>query len=182
MIPKSTLSVKIQTNGDEITINVPGSVQTSISKSDHRYVETNYQNHLLSEIVQSFAVGDVCLIGAKGSGKSILISQIAHLLNQNIEPMVLYQDMTARDFVQQRTTTPTGDTVWRDSPLIRAAKTGSIAVLDGIHRIHSSVISILHRFEISFHSRTLSVFGLFFLIHFSDSFTIGKFNFMTAHA
>lgn len=59
--------------------------------------------------------------------------------------MVLYQDMTARDFVQQRTTKINGDTIWRDSPLVRAAKNGHIAVLDGIHRIHNSTISILHR-------------------------------------
>lgn len=126
---------------------MPGGHRTSKSEFGHRFIETKYQNYLLSEIIQSYAVGDICLIGGKGSGKSILISQIAQLLNQNIEPMVLYQDMTARDFVQQRTTTPTGDTVWRDSPLIRAAKSGCIAVLDGIHRIHSSTISVLHRQE-----------------------------------
>lgn len=124
---------------------MPGGIQTSPTELEHQYVETNYQNYLLSEIIQSYAIGDICLVGARGSGKSILISQIASELNQSIEPMVLYQDMTARDFVQQRTTTPTGDTVWRDSPLIRAAKKGTIAVLDGIHRIHSSTISILHR-------------------------------------
>lgn len=95
--------------------------------------------------MQSYAVGDICLIGPRGSGKSILIAEIARLLHQSIEPMVLYQDMTARDFVQQRTTTPVGDTIWRDSPLIRAAKSGSIAVFDGIHRIHSSTISFLDR-------------------------------------
>lgn len=59
--------------------------------------------------------------------------------------MVLYQDMTARDFVQQRTTKINGDTIWRDSPLVRAARNGHIAVLDGVHRIHNSTISILHR-------------------------------------
>lgn len=116
-----------------------------MSDFGHQFIETHYQNTLLSEIIQSYAVGDVCLIGAKGSGKSILVTQIAKLLNQTIEPMVLYQDMTARDFVQQRTTTANGDTIWRDSPLIRAAKNGTIAILDGIHRIHSSTISVLHR-------------------------------------
>lgn len=135
----------IESNGDNVLLNVPGGHQTTIAEFGHRFIETNYQNYLLSELIQSYAVGDICLIGAKGSGKSILISQIAHQMNQHIEPMVLYQDMTARDFVQQRTTTPTGDTVWRDSPLIRAAKNGTIAVLDGIHRIHSSTISVLHR-------------------------------------
>lgn len=83
--------------------------------------------------------------GPKGSGKSALISELANRLNQTIDPMVLYQDMTARDLIQQRTTKINGDTVWRDSVLVRAARAGHIAVLDGIHRIHSSTISVLHR-------------------------------------
>ena len=44
--------------------------------------------------------------------------------------------MTARDLLQQRTTTPTGDTVWRLSPLVEAAMQGKMAVLDGLHRVH----------------------------------------------
>lgn len=95
--------------------------------------------------MSSYAIHDVCLIGPRGSGKSILVSEIARALNQRCETMVLFQDMTARDFVQQRTTTASGDTVWRDSPLISAAKNGSIAILDGMHRIHSGTISVLHR-------------------------------------
>lgn len=75
-----------------------------------------------------------------------MVFELARLLNQTIEPMVLYQDMTARDLVQQRTTKINGDTIWRDSGLVRAAKNGNICVLDGIHRIHNSTISILHRF------------------------------------
>lgn len=132
-------------NGAEFQIQVQGGRKTVKSNFGERFIETNYHNFLLSEIIQSYAVGDLCLIGPRGSGKSMLITQIAKLLKQNIEPMVLYQDMTARDFVQQRTTTAIGDTVWRDSPLIRAAKIGSIAILDGIHRIHSSTVSVLHR-------------------------------------
>lgn len=139
-------AVTIECNKNEIEIQVPGGRKSIAVESGERFIENNYHNYLLSEIIQSLAVGDVCLIGPRGSGKSMLINQIAKLLTQSIEPMVLYQDMTARDFVQQRTTTITGDTVWRDSPLIRAAKSGSIAILDGIHRIHSSTISILHRF------------------------------------
>lgn len=84
-------------------------------------------------------------IGSKGSGKSAIVQELARRLDQTIDPMVLYQDMTARDLVQQRTTRINGDTVWRDSVLVRAARAGHIAVLDGIHRIHSSTISVLHR-------------------------------------
>lgn len=74
-----------------------------------------------------------------------MVAQLANLLNQTIEPMVLYQDMTARDLIQQRTTKLNGDTIWRDSSLVRAARNGHIAVLDGINRIHNSTIAILHR-------------------------------------
>lgn len=53
--------------------------------------------------------------------------------------------MTSRDLIQQRSTKPNGDTVWKDSPLITAALTGKIAILDGIHRVHSSTLAVLYR-------------------------------------
>lgn len=90
------VTVTIDSNGKHVTIEVPGGHQASTTDFGHQFIETNYQNYLLSEIIQSYAVGDICLIGARGSGKSMLVSQIAHYLNQSIEPMVLYQDMTAR--------------------------------------------------------------------------------------
>lgn len=122
-----------------------GAGTSSNYNGQRKFVETNYHNNLLAEMVQSYAISDVCLVGPRGSGKSMLVSEIARLLQMTCEPMVLYQDMTTRDFLQQRTTTASGNTVWRDSALVRAAKSGSIAILDGIHRIHSSTISILHR-------------------------------------
>lgn len=135
---------------DSNVISIPirsggGAGMPSNYNGQRKFVETNYHNNLLAEIVQSYAISDVCLLGPRGNGKSMLVSEIARLLQMTCEPMVLYQDMTTRDFLQQRTTTALGDTVWRDSALVRAAKSGSIAILDGIHRIHSSTISILHR-------------------------------------
>lgn len=131
------ISLQIHIGNDDFTSNNNG--------SQRLFVETNYHNSLLAELIQSYAIGDVCLIGSRGSGKSMLVSEIARLLRKTCEPMVLYQDMTTRDFLQQRTTTASGNTVWHDSPLVRAAKNGSIAILDGIHRIHGSTLSIVHR-------------------------------------
>ena len=54
--------------------------------------------------------------------------------------------MTSRDLLQQRTTLPSGDTIWRPSPLIVAATEGHIALLDGIHRINPGTLSVLQRF------------------------------------
>jgi hypothetical protein len=53
--------------------------------------------------------------------------------------------MTARDLLQQRTTTPEGDTVWRVAPLVEAALEGRLAVLDGLHRAHKSSLAVLQR-------------------------------------
>lgn len=142
----TVISIPIQNGTDAAILND----QTLKCSGQRKFIETNYHNHLLAEIVQSYAVADVCLVGPRGSGKSMLVSEIARLLHMTCEPMVLYQDMTTRDFLQQRTTTTSGNTVWRDSALVRAAKNGSIAILDGIHRIHSSTISILHRWHFSF--------------------------------
>lgn len=67
------------------------------------------------------------------------------MLGYNTEPVVLYQDMTSRDLLQQRTTYSNGDTGWRLTPLITAALNGHMAVLDGIHRLDPSTIATLKR-------------------------------------
>lgn len=113
--------------------------------SKEAFIETGYQKRLLQDLLYSFEFSDFCLVGTRGCGKSILISQLADMLGKRIEHIVLYQDMTSRDLIQQRATLDNGDTVWRFSPLINAAIDGKIAVLDGIHRIHPSTFTVLHR-------------------------------------
>lgn len=109
------------------------------------YVETNYQNEVLQNLLQTVAVGDLCLVGSSGSGKTMLVNKMGEILQREIENIVLYEDMTSRDLLQQRDTLNNGDTIWRFSPLVEAAVEGKIAVLDGITRIHSSTLSVLHR-------------------------------------
>uniref|UniRef100_A0AAG5DY10 von Willebrand factor A domain-containing protein 8 n=1 Tax=Anopheles atroparvus TaxID=41427 RepID=A0AAG5DY10_ANOAO len=120
------------------------------------YVPTGYQSGLLADLLQTVAVGDVCLIGPKGCGKTILAEQLcAALGGQRMETMVLYQDMTARDLLQKRTTRLNGDTVWQDSPLLLAALHGHAIVLDGVHRLHHSTLALLHRLV---HDRELQLY------------------------
>lgn len=109
------------------------------------YIPSNYQDCLIEEMLQSNTVGDFCLVGPKGCGKSILVAKMAEILGKECESIVLYQDMTSRDLIQQRTTLDNGDTIWNSSPLVNAAIAGKIAILDGIHRIHPSTLSVLHR-------------------------------------
>ncbi|XP_032686011.1 von Willebrand factor A domain-containing protein 8 [Odontomachus brunneus] len=140
------LEIGIKRANAETCFHVPcGVSQTLNSASNDAYIETNYQNNLLASMLESHLTSDFCLIGPKGCGKSTTVQRLADLLGYQVEPIVLYQDMTSRDLIQQRTTSPNGDTVWRDSPLVDAALHGKLAVLDGINRIHSSTLAVLHR-------------------------------------
>lgn len=87
---------------------------------------------------------DFCIIGPKGCGKSATVFRLANLLNYDVESVVLYQDITSRDLVQQRTTLANGDTVWNNSPLIQAALDGKLAILEGIDQVHPSTLSVIH--------------------------------------
>ncbi|XP_054728562.1 von Willebrand factor A domain-containing protein 8 [Anastrepha obliqua] len=136
-----TLQFKI----DNVSISVPGGQRLASPQKVAQFVDLDHQRNVLAAMVQSIAVGDICLIGQKGVGKITLTNHLMHLLNQSVETMILYEDMTSRDLIQQRITSSEGDTIWRDSPLVRAAKYGSVAVLNGIHRLHKSTIVALQR-------------------------------------
>ncbi|KAJ9594056.1 hypothetical protein L9F63_014533, partial [Diploptera punctata] len=144
LIPKEeTAQVSVKYNGQQGSFSVCGFNDRVSSPID--FVQTPYQEQLLVQLLQSHLVGDFCLIGSRGCGKSATINRLAALLNYQIEPIVLYQDISFRDLIQQRTTLPNGDTIWQNSPLVTAALEGKMAVLDGIHRIHPSTLAVIHR-------------------------------------
>uniref|UniRef100_A0A2M3ZH50 von Willebrand factor A domain-containing protein 8 n=1 Tax=Anopheles braziliensis TaxID=58242 RepID=A0A2M3ZH50_9DIPT len=171
--PAGTLqvSLKPRTAGTPpITVQVARGTQAREVRTDgaptdrrDRYVPTAYQAGFLADLLQTIAVGDVCLVGARGCGKSVLAQQLCLALDrQQTETMVLYQDMTARDLLQKRTTRPNGDTVWQDSPLLAAALAGHAVILDGIHRLHHSTLAILHRLV---HDREMQLYDGRRLLH-----------------
>uniref|UniRef100_A0A0P6CK90 von Willebrand factor A domain-containing protein 8 n=1 Tax=Daphnia magna TaxID=35525 RepID=A0A0P6CK90_9CRUS len=129
--------------------NPTPSVQRGAQVRD--YIATKYHQQVVHELKESIEIHDICLIGARGSGKSTLIRQLANLLSLEVEPIMLYQDMTSRDLLQQRSTLPNGDTVWTPSALLKAAIDGKLAVIDGLHRINTGTLftlqSIIHERE-----------------------------------
>nr|XP_031838808.1 von Willebrand factor A domain-containing protein 8 isoform X2 [Nomia melanderi] len=139
-------SVTIPPGDIKTFLNVPcGTKEANPNVWQNKYVKTNYQNNLLTSMVETHLVSDLCVIGPKGCGKSTTVQTLADLLGYEVEPVVLFQDMTSRDLIQQRTTSSNGDTVWKNSPLVDAALHGKLAVLDGINRIHPSTLAVLHR-------------------------------------
>ncbi|CAK0851569.1 unnamed protein product, partial [Prorocentrum cordatum] len=51
--------------------------------------------------------------------------------------------MSSRDLLQRRTTDAGGRTSWVDSPLVRAARSGAVCILDGMHRLRGDVLCAL---------------------------------------
>ncbi|XP_034741708.1 von Willebrand factor A domain-containing protein 8 [Etheostoma cragini] len=140
----------------DVTFQVPAGIkELHPPNSSPTFISTPSQSQLLAEMMQSHMVKDICLIGAKGCGKSVIAREFAEMLGYSIEPIMLYQDMTARDLLQQRCTLPNGDTAWRPSPLVTAAIEGKLLILDGIHRVNLGTLAVLSRL---LHDRELDLY------------------------
>lgn len=113
---------------------------------------TAQQATALAEIRQDLSLGrNVCLLGGKGCGKSFLLTQISALDRRELLVFPVFQEMSGRDLLQRRgtaATTTTSDntaaanasSLWLDSPLTKAARSGQLCVLDGIDRIDSQAL------------------------------------------
>ncbi|KAI5107140.1 von Willebrand factor A domain-containing protein 8, partial [Silurus meridionalis] len=153
---KGEASVTLSIADKIVSFQVPaGSRAPRPPDSSPSFISTPTHAHLLAEMMQSHLVKDMCLIGAKGCGKSVLAKEFAEMLGYSIEPIMLYQDMTARDLLQQRYTLPNGDTAWRASPLVSAAQEGKLVLLDGIHRVNLGTLAVLSRL---LHDRELALY------------------------
>ncbi|EMP34365.1 hypothetical protein UY3_08478 [Chelonia mydas] len=175
--------VILQIAEKEVKFQVPAGTQPlKLCSGSDTFMKTSSHKQLLAEMMQSHMVKDMCLIGGKGCGKTVIAKEFANMLGYNIEPVMLYQyrvseplaeellqldsrcyffvhnstfDMTARDLVQQRYTLPNGDTAWRPSPLVTAALDGKLVILDGIHRVNSGTLAVLQRL---IHDRELTLY------------------------
>ncbi|KAG7467129.1 hypothetical protein MATL_G00150010 [Megalops atlanticus] len=149
-------AITIQVADKDITFEVPaGTRPPRPPSSSPNFISTPTHTRLLAEMMQSHLVKDMCLMGAKGCGKSVIAREFAEMLGYSIEPIMLYQDMTARDLLQQRYTLPNGDTAWRASPLVTAAQEGKLVLLDGIHRVNLGTLAVLSRL---IHDRELALY------------------------
>ncbi|KAG0097282.1 von Willebrand factor A domain-containing protein 8 [Podila epicladia] len=109
------------------------------------FVETPYHMATLVSMLLAHSVGDFCVIGSKGVGKSALMRHFGRTLGYKIEFIPLYKDMSSRDLLQRRSTTFTGDTVWENSALVKAALSGALAVMDGIDTLSFGTMVSLQR-------------------------------------
>eukprot|EP00930_Biecheleria_cincta_P096896 TRINITY_DN88669_c0_g1_i1.p1 TRINITY_DN88669_c0_g1~~TRINITY_DN88669_c0_g1_i1.p1 ORF type:complete len:1490 (+),score=245.98 TRINITY_DN88669_c0_g1_i1:43-4470(+) len=100
------------------------------------------QRPLLLRMLQDHCIGmDICIIGERGVGKTILARTFAQVLGYRMYTIFCFRDMTSRDLTQRRGTDDRGNTTWHLSPLLEAALTGGLAVLDGIHRLATGALA-----------------------------------------
>ncbi|KAF9432703.1 von Willebrand factor A domain-containing protein 8, partial [Entomortierella beljakovae] len=109
------------------------------------FVETPYHMASLASMLIAHSVGDFCIIGPKGVGKSALMRNFGKHLGYKVEFIPLYKDMSSRDLLQRRSTTFTGDTIWENSALVKAAISGALAVMDGIDTLSLGTMVSLQR-------------------------------------
>ncbi|KAG0268044.1 von Willebrand factor A domain-containing protein 8 [Actinomortierella ambigua] len=114
-------------------------------ESSEMFVETSYHMTTLVSMMMAHAVGDFCVIGTKGVGKSALMRQFGRNLGYKVEYIPLYKDMSSRDLLQRRSTTFAGDTVWDNSALVKAALSGALAIMDGIDTLSFGTMATLQR-------------------------------------
>jgi MoxR-like ATPase len=114
------------------------------------YVETPTTKTIQDMILAGFESGNtaVALVGPKGCYKSTVARNLVNTveLRQPVaaELFTLYPDITARDLLQTRSTQQdSGDTVWNDTPLTRAARNGTFVILDGIDKLRSDTLASL---------------------------------------
>jgi MoxR-like ATPase len=110
------------------------------------FVETGFHASLSASVAILLSLAlPVCVVGARGTGKSALVRSIVRRFGWDAESIPLHRDLSARDLLSRRATTSSGDTTWEDSPLVRAAVLGKVAILDGLETLPPLTIATLAR-------------------------------------
>jgi len=112
--------------------------------SSSRTVHTSTFRSVLAAMIQEHASGnDFLLISSKGEGKTTLAQEFAATMEyETTHLFAMNAEITSHDLLLRRSTDPsTGETLWEDSPLMRAARQGEICVLDGIEKLRPDVLS-----------------------------------------
>ncbi|GMH53310.1 hypothetical protein TrRE_jg2991, partial [Triparma retinervis] len=100
----------------------------------------------LTQMLQSHVAGaDVLLLSSKGGGKSSLSRSFCSRLGYSPLLFTLYKDLSSRDLLQRRSTSPTGSTTWSPSPLVSAALKGEVCVLDGVDKLGPGALKTLQQ-------------------------------------
>ena len=107
------------------------------------FYDTPQNLSLMEAMLQDFLLGEhMLLVGNQGTGKNKLVDRMLNLLNKPREYIQLNRDTTVQTLTLQPTVRE-GVIVYDDSPLVQAAKTGNILVVDEADKAPTAVTCIL---------------------------------------
>ena len=132
--------------GRATTISLPGSNLVDLRRLEELHGSAECM-HVVASMIQSASLGkDLCIIGGRGEGKSYIAHHFAACLGYSqVETLFLFEDMTARDLLQRRSTNAAGESVWQPTPLTNAIRFGRLCILDGLDRLQAGTIATLVR-------------------------------------
>ncbi len=102
----------------------------------------------LFALVSDVSMGrHVLIVGERGWGKTHAARQLVEAVGMSGRSVLVqtYEDLSARDLLQRRSTDGRGDTIWQDSEVVRAAKEGGVVILDGVDQLKPGCIAALQR-------------------------------------
>ncbi|CAK9081366.1 unnamed protein product, partial [Durusdinium trenchii] len=120
-------------SGEEKEILVQAGTWLSAPDMEHL---SPAQQKVVAAMLQDHAADiDMCLVGEKGVGKTMILRTFRQMLGYRCKTVFCFKDLMARDLLQRRSTDPKGQTEWQDSPVAEAAIAGHLVVLDGLQRL-----------------------------------------------
>ena len=144
----SSSSVWGSSSNETVTVTAPsGGKEILVNNGDgdrqQQLVATQGSRQALSAMMQEHAVGrDVLLLSPKGEGKNVLAAHFCATLGYQAHLFPLYKEMTASDLLLRRTSS--GD--WTESPLLTAARTGQVCIIDGVEKLSRETLATLQGF------------------------------------
>jgi von Willebrand factor A domain-containing protein 8 len=111
------------------------------------FVTTAGSKQALTAMFQEHSAGqDILLVSPKGEGKNVIAQHFCAVTGYKIHLFPLYKEMTATDLLLRRTTSthnsdPHRD--WMESPLLTAARTGQVCILDGVDKLSRDNLATL---------------------------------------
>ena len=129
------------------------------------FVSTAGLQQVVTAMLQEHSVGrDILLVSPKGEGKSVVADFFCAITGYRAHLFPLYKEMTAIDLLVRRGSATTSNTNtshsdepvpvppptqmrpspdWSESPLLFAARTGQVCILDGIEKLSRDCLATL---------------------------------------
>jgi len=156
LLEKLGIEKTVQTLNNEIKCSVTdktltiGNTSASIFNPETRgkvpetlFYDTPQNLSLMEAMLQDYLLGEhMLLVGNQGTGKNKLVDRMLNLLNKPREYIQLNRDTTVQTLTLQPTVRE-GVIVYDDSPLVQAAKSGNILVVDEADKAPTNVTCIL---------------------------------------